>query len=92
VLLAGLPHSAGRLVEATLVGGEEAVLLGGEVLVELEAGDRRPLDDVGDGDGAVAALGDQLDGGVEDALALVVDDDLAAQLVPAGTGSRGLGW
>jgi hypothetical protein len=92
VPLAGLPHSAGRLAEATIEGGEKAVLLGGEVLVELEAGDRRPLDDVGDGDGAIAALGDQLDGGVEDALALVMDDDLAAKLMPAGTGSRGPGW
>ena len=80
----GLLHPARRLGEGGVVGDEEAVLLGGEVLVELEAGGGGALDDVGDGDGPVATLGDQVDGGGEDALALMMDDDLAAQLVAAG--------
>ena len=55
-LAGGVDDAAQRLLDRELRGGEEAVLLGGEVLVESVAGDAGAADDVGDGDGAVALL------------------------------------
>jgi hypothetical protein len=71
-----------------VVGGEEAGFLVGKVLVEGAAGDRGRFGDVGDGGGVVAALGDGVDQGGDDPLALVLLDELARQAVPAGGQAR----
>ena len=64
-----------------LVGGEEAVLLALEVLVEGAAGDLRRLGDLADRGRVVAVLGDRLDDAVEQPLALVLGDEGARQAV-----------
>jgi len=43
-----------------VVGGEQALLLVGELLVEARARDAGPADEIADGDARVAALGHQL--------------------------------
>ena len=68
-----------RRLERRVEELEEALLLAGEVLVEGLEADPGALDDQLDGDGVVAALGDQLAGGTEDALALVLFDALACE-------------
>ena len=67
-----------------LVGGDEAVLLALEVLVEGAAGDLRRGGDTGDRGRVVAVLGDRLDHAVEQPLALVLGDEDARQAVAAG--------
>jgi hypothetical protein len=71
-----------------LIGGEEAGFLVGEVLVEGAPRNRGRLGYVGDGGRVVAALGDRVDQGGDDPLALVLDDELARQAVPAGRQAR----
>ena len=67
-----------------LEGGEEALLLALEVLVEDAAGDLRLLGDVGDRHRLVAVLGDRGGEAGDQPLALVVGDLLAAEAVAAG--------
>ena len=68
-----------RLVE----GGEEALLLAGELLVEGREGDARRLGDQLDRGLLVAALGDQLRGRQQHPLALVLGDEVARDQVPS---------
>ena len=71
----GAERSFDLLGEARHLGVEEleeAVLLAGEVLVESFEADAGALDDALDGDVVIAADGDKLAGGPQDALALGV--------------------
>ena len=67
-----------------LVGGDEAVLLALEVLVEGAAGDLRRRGDLGDRGRVPAVLGDRLDDAVEQPFALVLGDEDSRQAVAAG--------
>ena len=78
-----LHDAAHRLLDGVVGGGEEAVLLAGEVLVEGVAGDPGPLDDVGDGDRPVALVDGLLGERVDDAGALMANDELAREGVPS---------
>jgi hypothetical protein len=60
-----------------LLGGEEAVLFRAEVFVEGVAGDPGALDDVRDGDRAIALLRDLERERIDDPRALVLGDELA---------------
>src|SRR4051794_27273102 len=81
-LAGGVDDATQRLLDRELRGGEEAVLLGGEVLVEGVAGDAGTADDVGDRDGAVTLLHRLLGEGGDYAGPLVLGDELSRQLMP----------
>src|ERR1044072_3398041 len=81
-LAGGVDDAAQRFLDRVLGGGEEAVLLGGEVLVEGVAGDAGATHDVGHGNRAVALFDSLLGEGGDDACALVLGDELAWQWVP----------
>ena len=77
------------MVEDSLEGGKEAILFGGEMLVEDSGGDRGVLDDFGDRRHPVAALGNKVDDGGEEALALGLGDLLGGEAVmAAGKGAQ----
>ena len=81
--------SSREVVADGVEGGEEALLLGLEELVEVAGGDRGELDDLGDRGGAVAVGGDLVGDRGEQALALGVEDLLAGQaVVAAGQGAE----
>ena len=84
----GDDHCVANVLGHHLVGGEEALFLAGEVLVEGAAGDRGRSGDVGDRGVVVALLGDGVDEGGDDPLALVAGDELARQAVTAGGQAR----
>lgn len=65
----------------SIEGGQEALFLGGEVLVEDVARDRGGFDYLGDRRRPVAALGDQVGKGGEQSLALRFDDLAARETV-----------
>src|SRR4029077_18314232 len=69
--------------DALVEGGEEALLLAREVLVEGDQGDLRRLRDQLDRGLLVAALGGQLGHRQEDSLALVLRDVVARDQVPS---------
>ena len=73
----GVDDAAQGLLDGELRGGEEAVFLGGEVLVEGVAGDPGAAHDVGDGDRAVALVHGLLGERGDDPGALVPSDELA---------------
>ena len=87
-LAGGVDDAAQRLLDRELRGGEEAVLLGGEVLVEGVAGDAGAADDVGDGDGAVALLHGLLGQGRDYARPLMLGDELFGEGMTTGRGSH----
>src|SRR5262249_12994868 len=64
-------------------GGEEAVLLVVEELVEGLPRDARPLDHVDDASLGIAELGDHVDGGGQDARSLLGGHLLAGEAVPS---------
>ena len=66
----------GDVLDAHLIGGGEAVLLVGEVLVEGAPREPGALGDRGDRRLVVAALGDRFDDRRDQALALVLHDHL----------------
>ncbi len=81
----GVDDAAQRLFDGELRGGEETVLLGGEVLVEGVARDPGAAHDVGHGDRAIALLDGLLGEGGDDASALVLGDELTRQrCLPGG--------
>src|ERR1044071_8944997 len=87
-LAGGIDDVAQRLLDRELRGGEEAVLFGGEVLVEGVAGDAGATDDVGDGDGAVTLLDGLLPQRRDDARPLVLGDELLGEGPTTGGRSR----
>src|SRR5680860_518366 len=87
----GVDDALQGLLDRELRGGEEAVFLGGEVLVEGVAGDAGATHDVGHGDRAVALLDRLLRQRRDDAGALVSGDELAWQRMPPGGQSGHLG-
>ena len=84
LLLEGLGDPLAQFRHHRVVGGDEALVLAAEVLVEGAPGDGRVAGDVGDGCPRVAVLGNRLGEAGDQALALVVGDELARQAVPAG--------
>src|ERR1039458_10401776 len=84
-------------MHADLLSAEEGIVLGGVHLVEGVVRDVRALGDLGDRETGKALLGDDRSGCVDDSLALVLNDELARQVVaPARQAtlgaSRPLGW
>ena len=90
-LAGGVDDPPQGLFDGELRSGEEAVLLGGEVLIEGVAGDARPAHDVGDGDRAVSLLHGLLGEGGDYAGPLVLGDELSWQCVPSRGRSCRLG-
>ena len=80
-LLEGGGDPLAQLLHHRLVGGDEALVLAREVLVEGAAGDGGGAGDVGDRRARVAMLGDRLGDPGDQALALVMGDELARQAV-----------
>src|SRR5206468_12790485 len=74
---------AEQVAEQHVVGGEKAVLLTGEELIERLAGDAGDADHVDDPRLGVTALGDYFDHPLEDAAALGLRHGLPRQPVPA---------
>ena len=81
--LEGVADALAQLLHDRVVGGDEALVLAAEVLVEGAPRDRRVAGDVGDRRAGVAVFGDRLGEAGDQPLALVVDDELARQAVPA---------
>jgi hypothetical protein len=81
---------AHQQVDPSVVGGEEALLLVGEVLVEAAAGDARAVDHVGDRHARLALLRHRLGHGEQHPAALGLGDHLARRRVAAAGKDRGL--
>ena len=77
----GLGDQVVEMVDDDVERGQEAVLLGLEVLIEGAPRDPCRLDDFGDRDLAVGAFAGELDQGGDQPLALVVGDLLAGKAV-----------
>jgi hypothetical protein len=87
----GRPHRRHQHLGAGVVGGQEARLLVGEMLVEGLARDAGVLDYIGDGGGAVAVLGHHLGHGVEQPAALRGEHLLAGEAMGAARERSGAG-